>query len=706
MEDKKDDFEKLVTLHAEVKAYKTDISLPLLRIFKGKNDYKFERTIDSDKWNRWNLSSTSTCANALAEYVELWNDNKLYRTIFNNDYEEYKKFINLKGYWDYLIRGLKAEKQDIETPDSFTTLNILSCLSSILAKINMNKKQEEKLLPDSEIQKIFTALCTQFKENQCAFIENPHPFMFYKFLSMLEDWKDYHFIDENEVDSFKKTIYSKGKYELYRQIALYDSKDQSLFDVKRLVYSLLIVQRHGRYSNNLIVERAIKIIFQEQLVTGLLPVGHVVDNDFVVKNGNVEKMEVSASPLLTSFECFNDLLASKDLRNELKKYCVKLELAYIWAHKRLRRDDRTGNILGWYPEYESTHVPISWFTGHILIFLKKYCELLSELISESASNYLQAKKVTEVDFFDTFDVITHVDSMITGEHRSALIFGPPGTGKSTIPKYLAMKLKWQYVEIIPGQFLSNGPLNIIPRANEIFERLMKIRNAVIFFDEVDQFVKQRTSDGNNEAEGPVWIVTVLLPKFSELRKRKDIRFILATNRIDVVDTAIARQGRIDLILPMGGINWRERVKILKDSIDAIPDAPEFPYKQTLRDQLIPNIDDKVISELKNTEKDAFKKTCPSTLKIFLERTNYISYLRLKQILEELFDKTTIAQIQSSLQYGLFFKGENLSVLGKFEDKELRHFHEEYLKTNLGKIRLPLKSHPQGATIQDVDDNIF
>jgi hypothetical protein len=81
----------------------------------------------------------------------------------------------------------------------------------------------------------------------------------------------------------------------YRQIALYAAKDWSLFDVKRLVYSLLLATKQGRYSNNLIVEFGLKIIFKEQLDTGLLPIGHVVDSDFVIQDGRVEKREVSAS---------------------------------------------------------------------------------------------------------------------------------------------------------------------------------------------------------------------------------------------------------------------------------------------------------------------------------------------------------------------------------------------------------------------------
>ena len=506
---------------------------------------------------------------------------------------------------------------------------------------------------------------------------------------------------------------------MYRQIALYDAKDWSLFDVKRLVYSLLLANKQGRYSNNLIVERGLEIIFKAQLDTGLLPIGHVVDNDFVILDGVVKKQEVSASPLLSSYECFNDLLSNSEIRTSLKKYQTRLGLAYDWAFKRLRKDPKTGCIAGWYPEYESTHTPISWVTGHTLLFIKKYCELLSELISESASRYLQATRVDEIKLSNTYFVKENVDCMKSDEYRSALVFGPPGTGKSTIAKYLAHNLNYQFVELIPGQFLTEGSANIIPRAYELFKRLMKIRNAVIFFDEVDQFVKKRPPKGQGDAE-PVWIVTALLPKFAELRRRKDIRFMLATNLIDVVDTAISRPGRIDLILPMGGISWRDRVRILKETIESLPDSvknelPEpltvkndsFLSKMTSSGCMSQECCNPVLKEqIDIIEKHDFVRECPRLVTRYLRNTNYLSYLRIKQILEQIFRNS--AGITRSRLYQEFFEEEPETP--KFEDNELRDFQvTDLVKPSIkSKIRWPAQAkYPEGVNTENIiRENIY
>lgn len=145
-----------------------------------------------------------------------------------------------------------------------------------------------------------------------------------------------------------------------------------------------------------------------------------------------------------------------------------------------------------------------------------------------------SKKIEDKKIADTYGIKEQIGYMIPENKKqakkycSALVFGPPGTGKSTIGKYLAKKLSehekttWNYIEIQTGQFLDKGEDKIIPQANEIFLRLSQIKKAVVFFD-VDQLVKSR------QRGGPVWIVTALLPEFAELRKQKDVRFLLATN---------------------------------------------------------------------------------------------------------------------------------------------------------------------------------
>ena len=63
---------------------------------------------------------------------------------------------------------------------------------------------------------------------------------------------------------FFDNIYNDAKYEIYRQLSLYHASDSSLFDVKRLIYGLLIVKLEDRYSNELIVKKVLDLIFETQ----------------------------------------------------------------------------------------------------------------------------------------------------------------------------------------------------------------------------------------------------------------------------------------------------------------------------------------------------------------------------------------------------------------------------------------------------------
>jgi len=713
MNEEKKEFDALVELYTEIKSFKLNNSAEILENFRSKREPKFKLT--DVETNRLNLSSTTVCTYALTQYFELWDENK------KSEYKD--EFHALNEYYDFVIEGLKrTETSEIELLDEFSIFNILSLLKKIQNEIK-NKDPEED---DEGIMQIIRELCKQFIKNEFAFVENSHPFIYYKFLVMVEDWaqeiskdikekedewkkgKDE---DKGELNSFVKEIkdkdskeifnyffdriYDNAKYEMYRQIALYYANDNTLFDVKRLIYSLLIVDKKDRYSNNLIKDKVLELIFKEQLeTTGLLPIGHVVNTDFVIENKQINERPVSANPILSSIECFNDMLTHENLLTDLERYQENFRLTYEWIMKRLRKIP-DGKLLGWYAEYESIHTPESWVAGHTLLFLKKYCEMLSELIKKSACKYLQAKEPEELavtwdELYDSYKIKEYIEYMRSNpKYSSSLIFGPPGTGKSTIPKALAKRMKWHYVELTPGIFLAKGQLNIISEANDIFKRLVRMKNTVIFFDEVDQLVKSREKGGDE------WIVTAILPKFADLWNQKEIKFILVTNDITEVDPAVMRSGRIDFILPMGGISWRGRLKIVSDAIDNSNDQ----IKERLKQEILGDIQLKQI--------DAINKNSITNEKLrrFLERTNYVPALEIKRIIEILFNKDSWEEVEKDDLYNRFSEGKG--EIRSYERTDFRDFHEDLHGVLRSNIKLPYEiPREERDIINIIEDNIF
>ncbi len=710
-------------------------SAQILGNFCARGEARFNKT--SEYMHRRNLSSTSVCAYAGVEFTGLWGEGRDRKFGFG------KTFDPLENYWDSIVGALAdPDVSAIEIPDEFSVLNSLSILKGIKNKI-VGKAEGQTLKGEDLVQNIIEALCMQFIDNQFAFEERDiHPFIYYKFLRVLEDWADelgdelkqrlaaklkkkyppvklekYTDKDGN-VDClpwFLDRICQEGKYAMYRQIAMHSAGDRTLFDAKQLVYSLLTVLRRERNWNNLIVSKALEIIFKEQLDTGLLPVGHVVDNDFVVKNAALHRREVSASPMVLSFECFNDMLSEDCIQEELKKYENNLKLAYDWARKRLRKNS-DGKYQGWYSEFESAHVPESWVSAHILLFYKRYCELLSALMSDLARRDLQAKRVEgdeDVRVYETYGINRFIDYMERNEDcRSVLVFGPKNTEKSAVARRLAQglalrdqaaRLPWDYIELASWHFLTEGPEKIMQRTNYIFKRLRRVKRAVVYFDEVDQLLN-RPRGGDSDR-----ISTALLVKIAELAKRKDIRFVMSTGLAHAeqmmtadflrlgMDPAILMLGKFDLILPLGSIYWRERLCMLKKAAESIRnrEIKEKPLWKLLKDVDLEKVDPAAIRG-----QPQFNE-----LEKFLRRTNYVSLDRVNQILEGTFAKDDETALDL---YDMFFCGDDVGYKN-LEENEFREF-QVALQNPRGVlarcVRLPARRTMRLEAEEIIRENVF
>ena len=699
MTDNNGEFDDLIRLHGEIDSFLVNKSEEILNNYLHSSEAKFVLTNDGQSGR--NLSSSTVCTTALSYYLDKFCDknNKSKLSIKDDTKQECDvKTHELENYYKYITDGLKtclsekptntksSDSTMLEATDEFSLLNILS----LLGDIRTNLKESERTCDDHTVIAIINILKNRYLSGQNEFEVNPHPFIYYMFYCILRDWKEQIKITDSELNIIHDKIYRFGKYELYRQLALHEANDRSLFDVKRLIYSLLIVTIDNKYSNNLIKDKVLDLIFNEQLDTGLWDSGHVINNDFVLENNKIiDKADriLSTTPILSSIECLNDMLLHDTLKTDLGKYQKKLNITYKWIIKRLRKINNPGTpsnkLLGWYPEYEPTHVPKSWVAGHTLIFLMKYCEFVSKLISRRAGKYLQIKESKELDMvwadlLNSYQIKEFFEFIINHEFSSALIYGPPGTGKSTIAKTLAKKLGWSYVELTPGLFLDRGEKYIIPKATEIFKRLIRMEKTVIFFDEVDQLVELRDEKSHVSSR---WIVTSLLPKFQELRKQKDIKFILATNDITKVDPAIMRRGRIDFVLPMGGICWDDRLKILINSIKG---------SSITKNHIINAI---LAEEGKNK-----KAITNSHVEKFLQRTDFV-------LLPDIYDIVGVFKDSNWMDeplFKLFFENRSNNI-EEYENIDFKFFHQTIKENN---IKLPSKIRGNKKIATIIEENVF
>jgi len=129
------------------------------------------------------------------------------------------------------------------------------------------------------------------------------------------------------------------------------------------------------------------------------------------------------------------------------------------------------------------------------------------------------------------------------EARSAILFGPPGTGKTTLTEALAAAIGWDFAEVPASAFVSSGMDQVPAQAERIFSQLMELDHCVVLFDEVDELIRDR----RGEASDPFgrFPTTSMLPKLTKLWAQRRVLFFVATNNIDKADPAIRRSQRFD-----------------------------------------------------------------------------------------------------------------------------------------------------------------
>jgi transitional endoplasmic reticulum ATPase len=128
---------------------------------------------------------------------------------------------------------------------------------------------------------------------------------------------------------------------------------------------------------------------------------------------------------------------------------------------------------------------------------------------------------------------------------TSLLFGPPGTGKTTFARAIASRLGWPFIELLPSK-MSSAERSLAGELREAFREIGVLDNVVLFIDEFDELVPAR--DVRPASAG---VVNELLKSIPEFRQRPGRLLVCATNFVDAIDPAVLRPGRFDLLIGIG-----------------------------------------------------------------------------------------------------------------------------------------------------------
>jgi len=144
--------------------------------------------------------------------------------------------------------------------------------------------------------------------------------------------------------------------------------------------------------------------------------------------------------------------------------------------------------------------------------------------------------------------------------KGILLSGSPGCGKTMLAKALATESQVNFISVKGPALLSKWVGESEKGVREVFHKARQAAPCIIFFDEIDALTPVR-SGSSSDSHVTERVLSQFLAEFDGIEELKGVMVLGATNRLDILDPAVTRQGRFDEIVEIPMPNDHDRREI-------------------------------------------------------------------------------------------------------------------------------------------------
>merc|ERR1712142_299217 len=166
--------------------------------------------------------------------------------------------------------------------------------------------------------------------------------------------------------------------------------------------------------------------------------------------------------------------------------------------------------------------------------------------------------------------------------KGVLFYGPPGCGKTLLAKAIANECQANFISIKGPEMLTMWFGESEANVRDIFNKARQAAPCVLFFDELDSIAKSRGGSVGDAGGAGDRVINQILTEMDGMNSKKNVFIIGATNRPDIIDSAILRPGRLDQLIYIPLPDDASRIQILKANLRKSPIAKDVDLQQIVK----------------------------------------------------------------------------------------------------------------------------